>query len=80
MLDSKSLNLSMVKFFIEAADGFCRASSAIVFNAYDELESDVMNTLYSMFPFLYTIGPLPSLLNQIQHNHLNPRNLSLLFM
>ena len=59
----------MVEFFIEVADRFHRAS-AIVFNTYDELESDVMNALYSMFPSLYTIGPLPSLLNQTQHNHL----------
>jgi len=59
----------MVEFVIEAADRFHRAS-AIVFNTYDELESDVMNALYSMFPTLYTIGPLPSLLNQTQHNHL----------
>ncbi|KEH25028.1 7-deoxyloganetin glucosyltransferase [Medicago truncatula] len=59
----------MVDFFMEAADGFCRAS-AIVFNTYDELESDVMNVLYSMFPSLYAIGPLPSLLNQTPHNHL----------
>jgi len=29
-----------------------------------------MNALYSVFPSLYTIGPLPSLLNQIPHNHL----------
>jgi len=59
----------MVEFFIEVADRFHRAS-AIVFNTYDELESDVMNALYSMFPSLYTIGPVPSLLNQTPHNHL----------
>ena len=59
----------MVKFIIETADRFHKAS-AIVFNTYDELESDVLNALYSMFPSLYTIGPLPSLLNQTPHNHL----------
>jgi hypothetical protein len=29
-----------------------------------------MMNLYSMLPSLYVVGPLPSLLNQIQHNHL----------
>ena len=66
---STNPNDVMVEFVIEAADRFHRAS-AIVFNTSDELESDVMNALYSMFPTLYTIGPLPSLLNQTQHNHL----------
>jgi len=59
----------MVEFFIEAANQFHRAS-AIVFNTYNELESDVLNALYSMFSSLYTIGPLPSLLNQTPHNYL----------
>ncbi|KAK2420035.1 7-deoxyloganetin glucosyltransferase [Trifolium repens] len=59
----------MVEFFIDAADRFHKAS-AIVFNTYNELESDVMNVLYSMFPSIYTIGPLPSLLNQTPHSHL----------
>ncbi|RHN50117.1 putative cyanohydrin beta-glucosyltransferase [Medicago truncatula] len=63
-------NDSMVEFFIEAANHFHRAS-AIVFNTYNELESDVLNALYySMFSCLYTIGPLPSLLNQTPHSHL----------
>jgi hypothetical protein len=29
-----------------------------------------MNAIYSKLPSLYAIGPLPSLLNQTQHNHL----------
>ena len=58
----------MVQFLIEAADRFHRAS-AVVFNTYDELESDVMNVLYSMFPSLYTIGPLHSFLNQSSQSH-----------
>jgi UDP:flavonoid glycosyltransferase YjiC (YdhE family) len=62
-------NDSQVEFLIEAADSFHRAS-AIVFNTYNELESDVMKELYSMFPSLYTIGPLSSFLNQTSHNHL----------
>ncbi|KAI5433549.1 hypothetical protein KIW84_020729 [Lathyrus oleraceus] len=45
-------------------------ASAIVFNTFNELESDVLQALSSMLPSLYTIGPLPLLLNQIGHNHL----------
>ncbi|RHN50158.1 putative 7-deoxyloganetin glucosyltransferase [Medicago truncatula] len=59
----------MVEFLIEAAERFHK-SSAIIFNTYNELETDAMNALYSMFPSLYTVGPLPSLLNQTPHNHL----------
>ncbi|AES77507.2 putative 7-deoxyloganetin glucosyltransferase [Medicago truncatula] len=59
----------ILEFVIEVGDSLHKAS-AIIFNTYDELESDVMNALYSVFPSLYTIGPLPSLLNQTSHNHL----------
>ncbi|XP_058766138.1 7-deoxyloganetin glucosyltransferase-like [Vicia villosa] len=59
----------MLEFFIEVADSVHRAS-AIVFNTFNELESDVLQVLYSMLPSLYTIGPLPSLLNQTGPNHL----------
>ncbi|CAL0300816.1 unnamed protein product [Lupinus luteus] len=54
----------LVKCHIEIADRVQRAS-AIVFNTCHELESDALNALSSMFPSLYTIGPFPSLLNQI---------------
>jgi len=66
---TKDMNDFMVEFFIEAADQFHRAS-AIVFNTCNELESDVLNALYSMFSSLHGIGPLPSLLSQTPHNHL----------
>jgi UDP:flavonoid glycosyltransferase YjiC (YdhE family) len=62
-------NDSQVEFLVEAADSYDRAS-AIVFNTYNELESDVMKELYSMFPSLYTIGPLSSFLNQTPQNNL----------
>ncbi|AES74879.1 7-deoxyloganetin glucosyltransferase [Medicago truncatula] len=58
----------MVEFFFEIADRFNR-DSTILLNTYNELESDVMNALYSMFPSLYTIGPLHSLLNQTPQIH-----------
>lgn len=53
----------MVEFFIEVTDNVHRGS-AIVINTSDELESDALNALSSMFPSLYPIGPLPSFLNQ----------------
>ncbi|WJX70619.1 7-deoxyloganetin glucosyltransferase [Trifolium repens] len=69
LLRTTDPNDPMVEFVIEAADTFHRAS-AIVFNTYNELESDVMKELYSMFPSLYTIGPLSSFLNQTPQNDL----------
>ncbi|KAI5442851.1 hypothetical protein KIW84_011759 [Lathyrus oleraceus] len=42
----------------------CHKASAIVFNTSNELESDVMNSLCSIFPFVYTIGPSASFLDQ----------------
>jgi UDP:flavonoid glycosyltransferase YjiC (YdhE family) len=59
----------MLEFFIEIADRLHRDSSIILLNTFYELESDVINVLSSMFPYLYPIGPLPSLLNQTPHNH-----------
>lgn len=59
----------MIEFIIEVADRFERVS-AIVFNTCNDLESDVMNVLYSMFPSLYTIGPFASFLNQSPNDHL----------
>ncbi|XP_058745834.1 7-deoxyloganetin glucosyltransferase-like [Vicia villosa] len=59
----------MVEFIIEVVDRFQRAS-VIVFNTCNDLESDVMNVVHSMFPSLYTIVPFASFLNQSPHNHL----------
>ncbi|KAK2355202.1 7-deoxyloganetin glucosyltransferase [Trifolium repens] len=59
----------MIEFTIEVVDRLNRAS-AIVFNTSNDLESDVMNALFSIFPSLYTIGPFTSFLNQSPHNHL----------
>ncbi|CAJ2665769.1 unnamed protein product [Trifolium pratense] len=62
-------NDTKVEFIIESADRFHKASSIII-NSYNELESDVMNQLNSVFPSIYTIGPLSSFLNQIPQNNL----------
>jgi hypothetical protein len=69
----------MLEFLIEAIERFHRAS-AIVINTSDELESDVMNALSSMFPSLYTIGPIASFLNQSPHNQLASLETNLLDM
>ncbi|RDX71820.1 7-deoxyloganetin glucosyltransferase, partial [Mucuna pruriens] len=62
-------NNFMLEFLIETTDNAHRAS-AIVLNTFNELESNVLNTLSSMFPSLYPIGPFPSFLNQSPQNHL----------
>jgi hypothetical protein len=43
-------------------------ASAIFFNTFDALEHQVLDALSSMFPPIYPIGPLQSLLNQIPDN------------
>ncbi|KAA8538105.1 hypothetical protein F0562_027713 [Nyssa sinensis] len=47
-----------------------KKASAIIFNTFEELEKDVVDALSSMFPPVYTIGPLDFLLNQIDDNSL----------
>ncbi|XP_028789940.1 7-deoxyloganetin glucosyltransferase [Neltuma alba] len=46
-----------------------KSADAIIFNTFSELESEALNTLSSIFPPLYTIGPVPLVLNQVPHNH-----------
>ncbi|RHN55948.1 putative 7-deoxyloganetin glucosyltransferase [Medicago truncatula] len=66
----------MIKFITEVAVR-CHRASSIVINTSYELESDVMNALYSMFPSIYTIGPFASFLNQSPQNHLASLNSNL---
>lgn len=40
-------------------------ASAVILNTFDPLEKDVLRALLSMFPCLYTIGPLQLLLGQM---------------
>jgi len=40
-------------------------ASALLFNTFDALEHEVLDALSSMFPPIYSIGPLQHLLNQI---------------
>ncbi|PNY09823.1 cytokinin-O-glucosyltransferase [Trifolium pratense] len=62
-------NNALVEFIIEAA-GRAHRASAIILNTSNELESGVMNALSSVFPSIYAIGPLSSLLYQSPQNHL----------
>ncbi|CAL5185952.1 unnamed protein product [Lathyrus oleraceus] len=69
IIQTANRNDTMLEFGMDVAERVRRVS-AIIFNTYNELESDVVNGLNSMFPSLYTIGPLPLLLKQSEHNHL----------
>jgi UDP:flavonoid glycosyltransferase YjiC (YdhE family) len=62
-------NDSSVEYIFEAVRRAHRAN-AIIFNTSNELESDVMNVLSTVFPSIYAIGPLCSLLYQSPQNHL----------
>ncbi|XP_058194055.1 7-deoxyloganetin glucosyltransferase-like [Rhododendron vialii] len=52
------------KYCMESMEKSSKAS-AIVLQTYAELEPGLLNALTSMFPFVYSIGPLQLLLNQI---------------
>uniref|UniRef100_A0A5B7A631 Glycosyltransferase n=1 Tax=Davidia involucrata TaxID=16924 RepID=A0A5B7A631_DAVIN len=53
-----------LNFTMEAAERASKASANIV-HTFDALEQDVLDTLSSMLPHVYSIGPLQLLLNQI---------------
>ncbi|XP_073266346.1 7-deoxyloganetin glucosyltransferase-like [Populus alba] len=57
-------------FCMECAE---RASegSAVIFHTFDALEKEVLSALSSMFPRVYTIGPLQLLLNQMKEDDLD---------
>lgn len=61
----------MLHFVINEVVEKNRAASAIIFNTFDDLEKDVLEALSSIFPPIYTLGPLQLLLNQIPDNNLN---------
>ncbi|KAG6698996.1 hypothetical protein I3842_08G047600 [Carya illinoinensis] len=42
-----------------------RKASALIFNTFEPLEQEVLDSLSSMFPPIYTVGPLQLLVNQI---------------
>ncbi|KAG5520362.1 hypothetical protein RHGRI_033065 [Rhododendron griersonianum] len=55
------------EFCMEAAERSSKAS-AIILHTFEELEQDLLNALASIFPFVYSIGPLQLLLNHISKN------------
>jgi len=50
-------------FCMEATERALKAS-AIILHTFDALEQDLLNALRSIFPFVYSIGPLQLLLNK----------------
>ncbi|KAF8370168.1 hypothetical protein HHK36_031799 [Tetracentron sinense] len=64
--DPSDLMLNFLKDEAERASKAC----AIIFNTFEALEYDVLDGLSSMFPPIYTIGPLPLLQEQISDNRL----------
>ncbi|XP_015865857.3 7-deoxyloganetin glucosyltransferase-like [Ziziphus jujuba] len=58
------INDTMVNFVVVEIERAKRAS-AIVLNTFDALEHDVLYALASIFPLVYSIGPLNLLVNQI---------------
>lgn len=62
-------NDPMVQFEISETER-CTTASAIIFNSFDILESDVLHALSSICPPIYTIGPLQLLINQLPQSPL----------
>ncbi|KAH7835725.1 hypothetical protein Vadar_029219 [Vaccinium darrowii] len=52
------------EFCMEATQRSSKAST-IILHTFDALEQDLLNALTSMFPFVYSIGPLQLLLNEL---------------
>ncbi|XP_059638381.1 7-deoxyloganetin glucosyltransferase-like [Cornus florida] len=59
----------MIKYLIDEVERSKRAS-AMIFNTFEELEHDVVDGLSSMFPPIYTIGPLHLLINHVDNDDL----------
>ncbi|KAL5715444.1 7-deoxyloganetin glucosyltransferase [Ranunculus cassubicifolius] len=60
----------MLHFMGEQAQN-CLKASAIIYNTFDELEQEVLDAISSMYPNIYTIGPLPLLAQQLPETELN---------
>lgn len=60
-------NDALLEFVGEQIEAASQAT-AVVLPTFDALEPDVLNALSTMFPKLYTIGPLDLLLNQVTEN------------
>ncbi|PIN10986.1 7-deoxyloganetin glucosyltransferase [Handroanthus impetiginosus] len=60
---------SMLNFLIQETDAVPRAK-ALILNTFNALEQDVVDTLSSMFPKVYTVGPLHMMINHIHSERL----------
>ncbi|KAG9130002.1 hypothetical protein Leryth_007104 [Lithospermum erythrorhizon] len=67
---------NMIKFLFRETER-SKTASAIILNTFEELEHDVLQTLSSMLPPIYTIGPLYFLENQIKDESLKNLGTSL---
>ncbi|XP_028065707.1 7-deoxyloganetin glucosyltransferase-like [Camellia sinensis] len=68
-LRTTDLSDFMIDFVCGEAER-ARRGSAIIFNTFEKLEHNVLEVLSSMFPPIYTIGPLHLLTNQINDDSL----------
>lgn len=61
------------EFMLDFVTGECeraKRASAIILNTFDALEHDVLEGLSSMFPPIYSIGPLNLLINEVKDEDL----------
>ncbi|KAJ4715060.1 Glycosyltransferase [Melia azedarach] len=56
--------------YIRVESQNCLKSSAIIFNTFDDFESEVLEVIASKFPNIYTIGPLLLLCRHLPKNEL----------
>ncbi|KAF8406050.1 hypothetical protein HHK36_008130 [Tetracentron sinense] len=70
LIRTTDLNDIMLNFIMGEVERDFKAS-AIILNTFEILERDVLDALSSMFPPIYTIGPLQLLQNHISDNGLN---------
>lgn len=57
----------LLDFVVEQIEGTSKAS-AVILPTFDALEPDLLNAISTMFPKLYTIGPLELLLDQVSED------------
>ncbi|XAR68881.1 7-deoxyloganetic acid glucosyltransferase [Bertholletia excelsa] len=67
----------VLQFFIHETSAMTRAS-ALILNTFEELEAPFIHRLRSLFPKLYTIGPLHALLKAQAGDHAQSSDLSAL--
>nr|QSB46662.1 glycosyltransferase [Rubia yunnanensis] len=59
----------MLNFILDETSRIPKAK-ALILNTFQELENESLSALSAMFPLVYTIGPLPLFLDQIQDENL----------